>query len=139
MSRSYQASALIGFTKSFKTITRLVEPTPRRVEMFNTVCDALPNPFFTHKIATPFKLKADYGENKNDFIDGEILMKKYHSMTNTKMVVLYIHGGAFMTFTYKKARLLTSLLGTEADCPVISFDYRCGRKYPFPHALMDTY
>lgn len=134
---SLNAKILVGFTGTFKCLSQKVPPSDRSINLLNNIIYYTPNPFFTNKIVQPFCLQTKYGISGE--INGEIIYKKYHQIYQSKIIILYIHGGAFMTFTYKKARLLTSMLGTEIDCPVVSFDYRCGKKYRYPYALLDSY
>lgn len=50
-------------------------------------------------------------------------------------VVVYLHGGGFIT---KSGRGLAILLSRETNCRVFSVDYRLAPEHPFPAALDDT-
>lgn len=53
-------------------------------------------------------------------------------------VVLYLHGGAYVTGSVADYRGLNSLLAAAAECPVLAVDYRCAPEHPYPAALDDA-
>lgn len=54
-----------------------------------------------------------------------------------KYVILYCHGGGYMTGSCLYARTLTAKLATSTSMDVLSFDYRLAPENPFPAALED--
>lgn len=55
-----------------------------------------------------------------------------------KYVILYCHGGGYMTGSFKYARCLTVKLAASTSMDVLSFDYRLAPEYPYPAALEDA-
>jgi len=55
-----------------------------------------------------------------------------------RRVILYCHGGGYITGSLLYARLLTTKLALAASMDVISFDYRLAPEYPYPAALDDA-
>lgn len=55
-----------------------------------------------------------------------------------KYVILYCHGGGFMTGGISYCRTLTTKLAKSTSIDVLSFDYRLAPEYPYPAALEDA-
>lgn len=54
-----------------------------------------------------------------------------------KYVILYCHGGGYMTGGINYCRTLTTKLAKSTSMDVLSFDYRLAPEYPYPSALED--
>lgn len=52
-------------------------------------------------------------------------------------VLLYAHGGGYVTGSARATRALVAALGAAADARVISLDYRMGPEHPYPAAIDD--
>lgn len=55
-----------------------------------------------------------------------------------KYVILYCHGGGYMTGSYRYARSITNKLATSTSMDVLSFDYRLAPEHPYPAAIEDA-
>lgn len=55
-----------------------------------------------------------------------------------KYIILYCHGGGYMTGSSLYARTITSKLADSTSMDVLSFDYRLAPEHPFPAALEDA-
>lgn len=55
-----------------------------------------------------------------------------------KNIILYCHGGGYMTGSSMYARILTTKLATSTLMEVLSFDYRLAPENPYPAALEDA-
>ena len=55
-----------------------------------------------------------------------------------KYVILYCHGGGYMTGSYRYARSITNKLASSTSMDVLSFDYRLAPEHPYPAALEDA-
>ena len=55
-----------------------------------------------------------------------------------KPVILYFHGGAYVTGTLHSGRVLASALAFETRLRTLAFEYRLAPEYPFPAALSDA-
>lgn len=55
-----------------------------------------------------------------------------------KYVILYCHGGGYMTGSIKYARTLTSKLAMSTSMDVVCFEYRLSPENPYPSALEDA-
>ena len=55
-----------------------------------------------------------------------------------KYIILYCHGGGYMTGSCMYARTITSKLADSTSMDVLSFDYRLAPEHPFPAALEDA-
>ncbi len=53
-------------------------------------------------------------------------------------VILYCHGGGYITGSSLYARGLTTKLAQYSNLPVLAFDYRLAPEHPFPAALEDA-
>jgi len=53
-------------------------------------------------------------------------------------VVLYVHGGAFVTGTCLSSRCMSVNLAKATELPVLSINYRLAPEHPFPAALEDV-
>jgi len=57
---------------------------------------------------------------------------------NRRRVILYLHGGAFVSGSIASHRLLVTALGRAAGARTLAIDYRRAPEQPFPAALDDT-
>lgn len=74
-------------------------------------------------------------------IDMEGLYGEWISVNRAHMkkyVILYCHGGGYMTGSSLYARTLTTKLATSTSMDVICFDYRLAPENPYPAALEDA-
>ena len=55
-----------------------------------------------------------------------------------KYVILYCHGGGYMTGSCLYARTLTTKLATSTSMDVFCFDYRLAPEHPYPAAVEDA-
>ncbi len=55
-----------------------------------------------------------------------------------KYVILYCHGGGYMTGSCLYARTLTTKLATSTSMDVLCFDYRLAPEHPYPAAAEDA-
>lgn len=55
-----------------------------------------------------------------------------------KYVILYCHGGGYMTGSSLYARTLTTKLASTTSMDVLCFDYRLAPEHPYPAALEDA-
>ncbi len=55
-----------------------------------------------------------------------------------KYVILYCHGGGYMTGSSLYARTLTTKLASSTSMDLLCFDYRLAPEHPFPAALEDA-
>lgn len=55
-----------------------------------------------------------------------------------KYVILYCHGGGYMTGSSLYARVLTTKLAASTSMDVLCFDYRLAPEYPYPAAMEDA-
>ncbi len=78
-------------------------------------------------IVTPFAIDDMYAEWVSV---NRAHMKKY--------VVLYCHGGGYMTGSCQYARTLTTKLALSTSMDVLCFDYRLAPEHPFPAAHEDA-
>jgi len=53
-------------------------------------------------------------------------------------VIMYFHGGAYVTGSLLSSRVLASELAFETDFRVLSFEYRLAPEHPYPAALKDA-
>ncbi|KAI8813049.1 Alpha/Beta hydrolase protein, partial [Cladochytrium replicatum] len=54
-------------------------------------------------------------------------------------VVLFIHGGGYITLSHKTHRVITSRVAKETGYRVLAIDYRLAPEYPFPAAVHDAF
>lgn len=74
-------------------------------------------------------------------IDMEGLYGEWISVNRAHMkkyVILYCHGGGYMTGSSLYARTLTTKLATSTSMDVLCFDYRLAPENPYPAALEDA-
>ena len=55
-----------------------------------------------------------------------------------KHVILYCHGGGYMTGSYRYARSITNKLASSTSMDVLTFDYRLAPEHPYPAAIEDA-
>lgn len=53
-------------------------------------------------------------------------------------IVLFVHGGAFVSGTLDSYDNICDAMAELADCIVVSLDYRLAPEYPFPSPVLDT-
>src|SRR5215469_14994026 len=58
--------------------------------------------------------------------------------TDSDHVVLFLHGGGYVSCTPQTHRPITTALARLARCPVFSLDYRLAPEHPFPAAVDDA-
>ena len=63
---------------------------------------------------------------------------KSRSNTGKEAVVLYVHGGAFVTGSCLSSRCMSVNLAKATKLPVLSINYRLAPEHPFPAALEDV-
>lgn len=78
--------------------------------------------------------------NYTNFEIGEIpaewvAVKRTHMKKN---IILYLHGGGYISGSYKYARSMTSKLANYTSMDVLCIDYRLAPEHPFPSALEDA-
>ncbi len=76
---------------------------------------------------------------ENFEIDG--VMAEWVSVNRSHMkkyVILYCHGGGYMTGSCRYARSITNKLASSTSMDVLSFDYRLAPEHPYPAALEDA-
>ncbi len=76
---------------------------------------------------------------ENFEIDG--IMAEWVSVNRPHMkkyVILYCHGGGYMTGSYRYARSITNKLASSTSMDVLSFDYRLAPEHPYPAAIEDA-
>ena len=54
-------------------------------------------------------------------------------------VLLYLHGGGFTVGSVQTHEVLCRRLAQQADCAVVSLDYRLAPEFKFPTALHDAW
>ncbi len=67
-------------------------------------------------------------------MQGEYLSTEY---TQDDTIIMYIHGGGFISGTSKTHRAHVSKFVKQSGIPAIVFDYRLAPEHPFPAALED--
>jgi epsilon-lactone hydrolase len=59
-------------------------------------------------------------------------------LPRSENVILYLHGGGYVSCTPWTHRPITTFLTRLARCPVLSLDYRLAPEHPFPAAVDDA-
>jgi acetyl esterase/lipase len=59
--------------------------------------------------------------------------------TRTDRVILYLHGGGYVSGSLLTHRALMGHLSRHADCRVLALDYRLAPEHPYPAALEDAW
>ena len=77
-----------------------------------------------------------YADFKIEEMDAE--WSRVNRVHMKKYVVLYCHGGGYMTGSLKYARCLTGKLASSTSMDVLAFDYRLAPEHPYPAALEDA-
>ena len=70
-----------------------------------------------------------------DVIQAEWLI---HKIANSKIVILYFHGGGYIVGNRKLDRSITYQFSMHAKVSTFSVDYRLAPRYPFPCAVIDA-
>jgi epsilon-lactone hydrolase len=60
------------------------------------------------------------------------------SAADTSRVVMFLHGGGYVSGSLVSHRHMVAQLGREAHARTLALDYRLAPEYPFPAALEDT-
>jgi epsilon-lactone hydrolase len=61
-----------------------------------------------------------------------------HGLSDSGNVILYLHGGGYVSCTPQTHRPITTSLARMARCRVFSLDYRLAPEHPFPAAVDDA-
>jgi acetyl esterase len=70
--------------------------------------------------------------------DGPVPVRIYAARTNELLpLVMYFHGGGFVSGDVNTHDELTRLLANAADCVIVSVSYRLAPAHPYPAALHD--
>ena len=85
-----------------------------------------------------------YAANKN-FSFSELFVNNIHCEwtsyihdSSDSSLILYCHGGGYMTGSSLYARGITTKLAQYSKLPVLTFDYRLAPEHPYPAALEDA-
>ena len=70
---------------------------------------------------------------------GLLRARLYRPRPDTTGTVLFLHGGGWVTGGLDSSDALCRGLAQEADCTLLSLDYRLAPEHPFPAALEDTW
>lgn len=75
-----------------------------------------------------------------DGVPGEWVRGKNRdgSLVESGRVVLYLHGGGYVSCSPRTHRSITTRLAKYADCRVLAIDYRLAPEHPYPAALEDS-
>lgn len=90
------------------------------------------------------KLGTLLSNNKNYVFSDELVhdihceWTQYQNNHSNDKIILYCHGGGYMTGSCLYARGLTTKLAKYSKLPVLAFDYRLAPEHPFPAALEDA-
>ena len=76
------------------------------------------------------------GEIDGELVRGEWIQPRARPDANT--VILYIHGGGYVSCTPQTHRPITATLARQARCLVFSLDYRLAPEHPFPATVDDV-
>lgn len=83
--------------------------------------------------------KANYERVKiDDKLSGEWVNYKTPKSPSVSKVVLYLHGGAYLTGSPSTHRTITSAISKYADCSVFALDYRKSPEHKFPLQMNDA-
>ncbi len=116
-----------GLIKAVKKMHSLIE-TPD-VEKQRTSQDNLGELLLKNK-------ELNYTDFEMNGIPAEwVTVKRTHMKKN---IILYLHGGGYISGSYKYARSITSKLANYTSMDVLCVDYRLAPEYPFPAALEDA-
>lgn len=70
---------------------------------------------------------------------GHIPIRVYTPRARSRAVIVYFHGGGWVTGDLETADLGVRLLVNRTECVVVSVDYRLAPEHPFPAGLEDCY
>lgn len=62
-----------------------------------------------------------------------------YEQTNDKNIIMYIHGGGFVSGSASSSKGYSSMLAKYSGCKVIAVDYRLAPEYAFPNGFDDCY
>lgn len=93
--------------------------------------------------AMPLPYQVDLPDVRDTTVDGhgvKLAARLYRpSLEDGLPVVVFFHGGGWVTGTLDSHDLLCRLIARESGCAVLSVDYRLAPEYPFPTPLEDSY
>lgn len=87
---------------------------------------------YSHGVA----IKPTREQSGNQTITGEWILPSGSS--DSEHVILYFHGGGYVSCTPQTHRPITTSLARLARCRVFSLDYRLAPEHPFPGAVDDV-
>lgn len=80
-------------------------------------------------------------ENVDGEIDGELVRGEWirpQALPDPNKVIVYLHGGGYVSCTPQTHRPITTTLARQARCRVFSLEYRLAPEHPFPAAVDDA-
>jgi epsilon-lactone hydrolase len=80
--------------------------------------------------------KVDAQAADSDVIRGEWIRLK--ACESRERVLLYLHGGGYVSCSPQTHRAITTALARRLKCPVFALDYRLAPEHPFPAAVDDA-
>lgn len=93
--------------------------------------------------AMPMPFEVDLPEVRDLSVDGQgtqLAARLYRpSLEGGLPVVVFFHGGGWVTGSLESHDLLCRLIARESGCAVVSVDYRLAPEHPFPTPLEDCY
>eukprot|EP01125_Pyxidicula_operculata_P020282 TRINITY_DN746_c0_g1_i25.p1 TRINITY_DN746_c0_g1~~TRINITY_DN746_c0_g1_i25.p1 ORF type:complete len:263 (-),score=1.36 TRINITY_DN746_c0_g1_i25:534-1277(-) len=116
-----------------KLVNKLLQHTPvSGVKVFNNTFNkvALPRSYFKKFL----RVNVEDLKIKNEF-RAELLQPENTDLVNG--VVIYIHGGAFITGSPEMYRYLTARVASLSNIPVVVPDYRLSVDHPYPAQIID--
>ncbi|MBC8406849.1 MAG: alpha/beta hydrolase [Planctomycetes bacterium] len=78
------------------------------------------------------------GVKRSSFLVGEIAVEELNPPTPTTLVLLYLHGGGYLSCSPATHRPITAALARLTPARVLVPDYRLAPEHPFPAALDDA-
>ncbi len=116
-----------GLIKAVKKMHSLIETTD--VEKQRTSQDNLGELLLKNKDLNYTSLEI------NEVPAEWVSVKRTHMKKN---IILYLHGGGYISGSYKYARSMTSKLANYTSMDVLCVDYRLAPEHPFPASLEDA-
>jgi len=93
---------------------------------------------FQNKIGTIFSTSTNYTFTYEMLNTMHCEWTQYKGNSLNDTIILYCHGGGFISGSCLYARGLTTKLAKYSKFPVFAFDYRLAPEHPFPAALNDA-
>ncbi len=78
----------------------------------------------------------EFEQVKIDKLDAE--WTRHRHPGSTRRMILYCHGGGYVTGSCRYARSVTAKLAVATGLPVIAFNYRLAPEHPYPAAIEDA-